>query len=147
MVVGQPTPFGVRANLAKIRAALPAARKRAQGSCADKGTQMSKEPKIKESKVKEEPKVQELKIQEPKEEIKLQETKKPSNLRANAMPSDGFVLSIDGKLKTRYESAKDATAAATKLKQSYPVIQVSVYDATARVYTPVELQPQEKQTP
>jgi hypothetical protein len=112
---------------------------------------MSKEPKIKESKIKEEKKVQELKtelkIQEPKEEIKLQETKKPSNLRANAMPADGFVLSIDGKLKTRYESAKDATAAATKLKQSYPVIQVSVYDATARVYTPVELEAQEKPTP
>jgi hypothetical protein len=113
---------------------------------------MSKEPKIKESKTKEESKLQELKIQEPKiqeskEELKLQETKKPSNLRANAMPADGFVLSIDGKLKTRYESAKDATAAATKLKQSYPVIQVAVYDATARVYTPVELQPQEKPTP
>ena len=55
------------------------------------------------------------------------------------MPVDGFVLSIDGKLKMRYESAKDATAAGTKLKQSYPVIQVAVYDATARVYTPVEL--------
>ena len=112
---------------------------------------MSKEPKIKESKTKEEPKLQEsklqeLKIREPREEIKLQETKKPSNLRANAMPADGFVLAIDGKLKTRYENAKDATAAAEKLKQSYPVIQIAVYDATARVYTPVELQPQEKQT-
>ena len=103
---------------------------------------MSKEPKIKESKIKDEPKVQELKIQEPKEELKLQETKRPANLRANAMPVDGFVLSIDGKLKTRYENAKDATAAGTKLKQSYPVIQVAVYDATARVYTPIDLQEQ-----
>jgi hypothetical protein len=108
---------------------------------------MSKEPKIKEPKIKEEPK-QELKLQdlkqEPKEEIKLQETKRPANLRANAMPVDGFVLAIDGKLKTRYENAKDATAAAAKLKQSYPVIQVAVYDAIARVYTPVELEAQEK---
>jgi len=103
---------------------------------------MSKEPKIKEPKIKEEPMVQEPKIQEPKEEIKLQETKRPANLRANAMPVDGFVLSIDGKLKTRYESAKDAAAAGAKLKQSYPVIQVAVYDATARVYTPIELEAQ-----
>ena len=108
---------------------------------------MSKEPKIKEPKIKEEPKIQEPKIQEPKiqepkEEIKLQETKRPANLRANAMPVDGFVLSIDGKLKMRYENAKDATVAGTKLKQSYPVIQVAVYDATARVYTPIELQEQ-----
>jgi hypothetical protein len=108
---------------------------------------MSKEPKVKEPKFKEEPKVQEpkiqdAKIQEPKEELKLQETKRPANLRANAMPVDGFVLSIDGKLKMRYESAKDATAAGTKLKQSYPVIQVAVYDATARVYTPIELEGQ-----
>jgi hypothetical protein len=103
---------------------------------------MSKEPKIKESKIKDEPKVQELKIHEPKEELKLQETKRPANLRANAMPVDGFVLSIDGKLKTRYENAKDAAAAGAKLKQSYPVIQVAVYDATARVYTPIELEGQ-----
>jgi hypothetical protein len=113
---------------------------------------MSKEPKIKEPKI-QGLIIQDIKIQEPKsheefqelkEEIKLQEGKKPSNLRANAMPVDGFVLSIDGKLKARYESAQAATAAGAKLKQSYPVIQVAVYDASARVYTPVELEAQKK---
>ena len=93
---------------------------------------MSKEPKIREPKNLEpksheptshEPKAEETKDQETKSlEVKLQETKKPANLRANAMPVDGFVLSVDGKLKTRYESAKDALAAGAKLKQSYPVI-------------------------
>ncbi|MDP2410663.1 MAG: hypothetical protein Q8M26_10305 [Pseudolabrys sp.] len=68
-----------------------------------------------------------------------QDPKKPVNLRANAMPTDGFVLSVDGKLKTQFETEADATAAAEKLKQAYPVIQVSVYDAIKRVYTPVEL--------
>ena len=105
---------------------------------------MSKEPKIKEPKVQEPKNHEEPKIQEPREEIKLQETKRPANLRANAMPVDGFVLSIDGKLKTRYESAKDAAAAGAKLKQSYPVIQVAIYDATERVYMPVNLQEQGK---
>jgi hypothetical protein len=78
------------------------------------------------------------------QDIKLQETKKPGNLRANAMPTDGFVLSVDGKLKKRYDSASDAMAAGTKLKQSYPVIQVAVYDATAQVYLPVDLEAQDK---
>jgi hypothetical protein len=73
-------------------------------------------------------------------EIKLDDVKqKPVNLRANVMPVDGHVLSIDGKLKSRYESAEDAMAAGVKLKQSYPMIQVSVYDACARIYTPVNL--------
>ncbi len=95
---------------------------------------MSKEPKNLVLK-NQEPKNQELKAQE----IMLQDTKKPANLRANAEPVDGYVLSVDGKLKTRYESAKDANAAGAKLKQSYPVIQVAVYDAAERSYTPVAL--------
>ena len=70
--------------------------------------------------------------------MKLQETKKPTNLRANAVPADGYVLSIDGKLKTRYDNSADAVAAGKKLKQTFPVLQVSIYDATGRSCTPVE---------
>jgi len=54
-----------------------------------------------------------------------------------AMPSDGYVMAVDGKLKARYESEGDAMAAASKLKQSYPVVQVAVYDAAQRTYTVV----------
>jgi hypothetical protein len=81
------------------------------------------------------------KNQEPRNpEITLKETKKPVNLRANAMPIDGFVLSVD----TRYETSEEAMTSASKLKQSYPVIQVAIYDATERVYMPVNLQEQGK---
>lgn len=69
-----------------------------------------------------------------------QDKKKPANLRANAIPIDGYILSVDGRLKTRYESSSEAFAAAAKLKQSYPVIQVTVYDATQRVYSAVHAQ-------
>jgi hypothetical protein len=69
-----------------------------------------------------------------------QEVKKPANLLANAMPLNGFVLSVDGKLKTRYETSKEAMTAAAKLKETYPVIQVAVYDAVKREYSPVDLQ-------
>ena len=47
------------------------------------------------------------------------------------------MLTIDGKMKARYDTAEDALAAGTKLKQRYPVIQVAVYDAAARAYTMV----------
>lgn len=66
------------------------------------------------------------------------EQKKPVNLSANARPADGYVLVVDGKLKMRYETAKEATEAAAKLKQSFPVIQVAVYDAVKQTYAPVE---------
>ena len=96
------------------------------------------------------PKSEDFKNQEPNNadakshDIKLNEIKKPENLRANAMPTDGFVLSVDGKLKTQYDNENDAMAAGAKLKQSYPVIQVAVYDANARTYRPVELEAQDK---
>ena len=113
--------------------------KTAKSEAASNEEPMHEEAKVQELQV-QELEVQAPKIQEPKrQEIKLQETKKPANLRADAMPVDGYVLSIDGKLKKRYESAQEAMAAGTALKQSYPVIQVAVYDAAARSYTPVAL--------
>jgi len=68
-----------------------------------------------------------------------QDNKKPENLRANAVPTDGYVLSVDGKLKTRYETSKEAMTAGAKLKENFPVIQVAVFDAVERTYSPVEL--------
>ena len=56
------------------------------------------------------------------------------------MPTDGYVMTVDGKLKTRYESESDAMTAASKLKQSYPVLQIAVYDAAQRTYTAVDSQ-------
>ena len=68
-----------------------------------------------------------------------EEAKKPVNMRANARPTDGYVLTVDGKLKARYETEQDAAAEGAKLKQRFPVIQISVYDAAKDVHTPVAL--------
>jgi hypothetical protein len=90
--------------------------------------------------VSEEQNVQAPKVLAPKlQEIKLHEIKRPANLRADAIPDDGYVLSVDGKLKKRYETSDEAMTAGMKLKQDYPVIQIAVYDAAARRYTPVAL--------
>lgn len=65
------------------------------------------------------------------------EPNKATNLRANVLPIDGYVLAVDGKLKARYETEKEATAEGSKLKQRFPVLKVAVYDAAQRVYIPV----------
>ena len=71
-----------------------------------------------------------------------EDAKKPAQVRADAIPTDGYILTVDGKLKTRYETEQGAATEAAKLKQQFPVIQVSVYDAAARTYTAVDTQEQ-----
>lgn len=66
-------------------------------------------------------------------------TTRPKNPSANTIPSEGYVLEIDGKFKTVYDTSKSAMKAALDLKQKYPQIQVSVYDAKAHTRALVEL--------
>jgi hypothetical protein len=67
------------------------------------------------------------------------DSRRPENLQANRIPPDGYLLSVDGKFKTRYETAEEATSAGEKLKVNFPVVQVAVFDAASRTFTPVEL--------
>jgi len=67
------------------------------------------------------------------------DSRQPENLKANRIPLDGYLLRVDGKFKTRYETAEEATNAGEKLKLSFPVVQVAVFDATTKTVTPVEL--------
>jgi hypothetical protein len=66
-------------------------------------------------------------------------TTRPKNPSANTIPTEGFVLEIDGKFKTEYDTADSAMKAALELKQKYSQIQVSVYDAKEHSRTLVEL--------
>jgi len=58
---------------------------------------------------------------------------------ANARPIDGHVLLVDGKFKTKFQTAEGAMVAGVKLKQKYPVVRVQIYDAVERSFAPVEL--------
>jgi hypothetical protein len=69
----------------------------------------------------------------------VSDSRQPENLKANRIPSDGYLLWVDGKLKTRYETVEEATSAGEKLKTSFPVVQVAVFDAITRTLTLVEL--------
>jgi DMSO/TMAO reductase YedYZ molybdopterin-dependent catalytic subunit len=72
---------------------------------------------------------------------------RPKNPSANILPSEGYVLEIDGKFKSEYETSKAAMKAGLELKEKYPQIQVKVYGAKQRTRTPVELPEQsEKKT-
>ncbi len=67
--------------------------------------------------------------------------KKSENLRANARPKDGYVLSVDGKLKQRFDTSKEAVTAGEKLKEKFPVVQVAIYDAAGKTYNVIAAPP------
>ena len=66
-------------------------------------------------------------------------SERPAIPRTDTVPADGYVLSVDGKLKAKFEASEEALAVGLKLKQAYPVLQVQVFDAQARSYIPVLL--------
>ena len=64
---------------------------------------------------------------------------RPKNPSANLVPSEGYFLEIDGKIKTEYATSEDALKAGSELKKKYPCIQVIVYGAKERTRTLVGL--------
>jgi len=67
------------------------------------------------------------------------ETARPKNPPVGTIPSKGYVLEIDGKFKSEFETSEAAMKSALQLKKKYPQIQVNVYDAKERARTLVEL--------
>jgi hypothetical protein len=67
------------------------------------------------------------------------DTTRPKNPSANTIPSEGYVLEIDGKFKLAFETSEVAMKSALELKKKYPQIQVNVYDAKEHARTLVEL--------
>jgi hypothetical protein len=67
------------------------------------------------------------------------DTERPKNLSVNILPSEGYVVEIDGKFKSEYGTSEEALKAGLELKKKYPQIQVKVYGAKERTRTPVEL--------
>jgi hypothetical protein len=66
-------------------------------------------------------------------------TTRPKNPSANLRPTEGYILEVDGKFKSEYENSEAALKVGLELKKKYPHIQVKVYDAKERTWTPVEL--------
>jgi len=62
----------------------------------------------------------------------------PKNLSANTIPSEGYILEVDGKFKSEFETSDAAMKSALDLKKKYSQIQVNVYDAKAHARTLVD---------
>jgi hypothetical protein len=69
-------------------------------------------------------------------------TTRPKNPSANTSPIVGYVLEIDGKFKTKYETSEQAMKESLELKKKYPQIQVNIFDAKERTRTLVKLSEQ-----
>ena len=57
----------------------------------------------------------------------------------NTLPTEGYVLEIDGKFKSEHKTSEAAMKAGLELKKKYPHIRVVVYGAEQRTRTPIEL--------
>lgn len=66
-------------------------------------------------------------------------TTRLKNPSAKVLPTEGFVLEIDGKFKSDYKTSADAMKAGLELKKKFPFIQVIVYSAKERTRTLVKL--------
>jgi hypothetical protein len=67
------------------------------------------------------------------------EERRPRNAqRADIIPTDGFSMVVDGKLKGNFSDEKAARAACVELLAKFPMLRVEVYDAETKVRTKVE---------
>ena len=52
--------------------------------------------------------------------------------RADRPPAEGFVVVVDGHFKSKFDTAEAAEASGRKLKSTYPMLQIEIYDAATK---------------
>ena len=57
----------------------------------------------------------------------------PKTPRADRPPTEGFVMVVDGHFKSEFETAEAAKSAGRKLKSTYPMLKVEIYDAATQI--------------
>jgi hypothetical protein len=55
--------------------------------------------------------------------------------RADRPPTEGFTLTVDGHFKLDFETRDAAEASGRKLKSTFPMLKIEIYDATTMVRT------------
>jgi hypothetical protein len=64
------------------------------------------------------------------------EEQQPRNIqRADIAPSIGYAIVVDGHFKTQFSEESAAKKAAQELLASYPMLQIEIYNATAKTRT------------
>ena len=55
--------------------------------------------------------------------------------RADRPPTEGFVVIVDGHFKSEFTTIEAAEVSGRKLKSTYPMLQIEIYDAAKKVRT------------
>lgn len=55
--------------------------------------------------------------------------------RADRPPRAGFVLVVDGHFKSEFDTLEAAESSGRKMKSTYPMLQIEIYDAVTKVRT------------
>ena len=62
----------------------------------------------------------------------IDEPEPKKTLRADRPPIDGFVTIVDGHFKSEFDTVDAAEASGRKLKSTYPMLQIEIYDANRK---------------
>ena len=57
---------------------------------------------------------------------------------ARELPTFGYALEVDGRVKTEFQTKDGARAAAVELKKRFPMLRVKIYDAQAKTREEIE---------
>jgi len=55
--------------------------------------------------------------------------------RADRPPAEGFVVVVDGHFKSEFDALDAAETSGRRLKSTYPMLQIQIYDAATKVRT------------
>jgi hypothetical protein len=67
--------------------------------------------------------------------LSIDEPEPKKAARADRPPTEGFTTIVDGHFKSEFDTVEAAEATGRKLKTTYPMLQVEIYDAAVRVRT------------
>jgi len=67
--------------------------------------------------------------------LSIDEPEPKKAVRADRPPTEGFATIVDGHFKSEFDTVDAAEASGRKLKAAYPMLQIEIYDAAARVRT------------
>jgi hypothetical protein len=67
------------------------------------------------------------------------EEQQPRNIqRADIAPANGYAMVVDGHFKTQFSEESAAKKAASELLANFPMLQVEIYNATAKSRAPIK---------
>ncbi len=64
--------------------------------------------------------------------LSIDETEQKKAPRADKPPTKGFVVVVDGHFKSEFDTVDAASAAGRKLKSTYPMLRIEIYDAATK---------------